>query len=157
MKKDEGRHLSDVMNDEISTLQGIGPMSLEVFDTLGLKTIPQLATYKYFFLARALKALSETKTEDGRLEGSVMNVDKAVDKEWEHKSLKEICEAPTEALEGITKDACDLLEKLGVHSISDLAELKYCRWAEAIVHAAKFEQTKTVKERKLEAQLKKLS
>jgi hypothetical protein len=157
MKADEGRHLTDLVTDEVSTLQGIGPFSATVLSALNIKSIPELAKYKYFLLARSLKTLAETETEGGRPKGSIMNVDHAVDKEYEGKSLKEICEAPTEALEGIAADACELLESLGVKSIGDLAEFKYCRWAEAIVHAAEFEECKTMKERKLEAALKKLA
>jgi nucleotidyltransferase/DNA polymerase involved in DNA repair len=156
MKDDEGRHLADVIEEEVSTLQGIGPHSTQVLKALHIKTIGDLATYKYFLLARALKTLAETETKDGRLTGSVMNVDKAVDKAWEAKSLAEICEAPTEALEGLAEDACELLESLGVKSIGDLAEFKYCRWAEAIVVASKYEESKTSKERKLDAALRKL-
>eukprot|EP00565_Helicotheca_tamesis_P004416 CAMPEP_0185723436 /NCGR_PEP_ID=MMETSP1171-20130828/286_1 /TAXON_ID=374046 /ORGANISM="Helicotheca tamensis, Strain CCMP826" /LENGTH=191 /DNA_ID=CAMNT_0028391139 /DNA_START=58 /DNA_END=633 /DNA_ORIENTATION=- len=157
MKEDEGRNLSDFVDEEVTKLQGIGPLATQVLDALKVKTISQLATYKFFLIARALKTLAETETEGGRPEGSRMNVDKAVDKEWEKKSFTEICEAPTEALEGISQPACELLEKLRVKTIGDLAELKYCRWAEAIVTASKFENTKTAKERKVEAQLKKLS
>lgn len=157
MKADEGRHLADVVDADVSTLQGIGPSSTMVLSALGVKTIKELATYKYFLMARALKTLSETETKGGRPEGSRMNVDKAVDKAYEAKSLTEICEAPTEALEGIAKDACELLESLGVKSIGDLAEFKYCRWAEAIVDASKYEEQKTASERKLDKALKKLS
>jgi hypothetical protein len=95
-------------------------------DALGIHTVEQLAKYKYFLLARAIKTLAETETEGGRPAGSVMNIDKAVDKDWEAKTLTEICDAPTEALEGIAKDACELLEALGCKTIGDLADLKYC-------------------------------
>eukprot|EP00934_Nitzschia_sp_Nitz4_P008869 Nitzschia sp. Nitz4//scaffold211_size37880//3548//4105//NITZ4_007698-RA/size37880-processed-gene-0.0-mRNA-1//1//CDS//3329541955//8859//frame0 len=157
MKADEVKFLTDIANADVESLQGIGPMSASVLDALGVKSVKDLAKYKYFLLARALKTLSECETEGGRLEGTTMNVDKAVDKAYEAKSLKEICEAPAEALEGISKEACDLLETLGVKSIGDLAEFKYCRWAEAIVAASAFEETKTAKERKLDAALKKLA
>ena len=157
MKADEGKHFKDLVDMEVSTLQGIGPFSSKVLEALGVKTVGELATYKYFLLARALKTLSETETKDGRPKGSCMNVDKAVDKAWESKSLTEICDAPTEALEGIANEACELLESLGVKSIGDLAEFKYCRWAEAIVAASSYEEMKTEKERKLDAALKKLA
>jgi nucleotidyltransferase/DNA polymerase involved in DNA repair len=157
MKADEGRHFVTVIKDDVATLQGIGPLATKVLDALGIQTIEQLAKYKYFLMARAIKTLAETETKGGRPTESVMNVDKAVDKEWEAKTLTEMCDAPTEALEGIAKDACELLESLGCKTIGDLADLKYCRWAEAMVVAAKYENNLTVKERKLQAQLKKLS
>lgn len=156
MKDVEGVHFQELVNTEVSALQGIGTFSTRVLEGLGVRTIGELAKYKFFLISRAIKTLSETETEGGRLKGSIMNVDKAVDKAYETKTLKEMCEAPTEALEGIGQQACDLLETLGVKTVSDLADFKYCRWAEAIVHAADFEEMKTVKERKLDAALKKL-
>eukprot|EP00538_Stauroneis_constricta_P007220 CAMPEP_0119545868 /NCGR_PEP_ID=MMETSP1352-20130426/486_1 /TAXON_ID=265584 /ORGANISM="Stauroneis constricta, Strain CCMP1120" /LENGTH=205 /DNA_ID=CAMNT_0007590479 /DNA_START=305 /DNA_END=922 /DNA_ORIENTATION=+ len=157
MKADEGKHFESLKNSDVSVLQGIGPFSARVLDALHIKTVKDLAKYKFFHLARALAALAETETEGGRLKSSVMNIDKAVDKEWESKTLTEILEAPTEALEGVTKQASDLLESLGAKTIGDLATLKYCRWAEAIVEATKYENLLTAKERKVQAQLKKLS
>jgi predicted flap endonuclease-1-like 5' DNA nuclease len=157
MKADEGRHFVAVIKSDVTTLQGIGPLASKVMDALGIQTIEQLAKYKYFLIARAIKTLAETETKGGRPAGSAMNIDKAVDKDWEAKTLTEMCDAPTEALEGIAKDACDLLKSLGCKTIGDLADLKYCRWAEALVVAAKYENNLTVKERKLHAQLKKLA
>lgn len=157
MKGDETRHFTSLKSDSVSTLQGIGPKASEVLSALKITTIEELAKYKFFLMARALSTMAETETEGGRLAGTVMNVDKAVDKAWEAKSLAEICEAPTEALEGIGKDACELLESLGVKTIGDLGSFKYCRWAEAICELAKYEETKTARERKLEAQLRKLA
>lgn len=157
MKEDETKHFNDLKDADVSTLQGIGKFSSEVLKGLGVKTVSELSTYKFFLLARSIKTLSETETDGGRIEGSVMNIDKAVDKEWESKSLKEIIEAPTEALEGIGKDACELLESLGCKTIGDLADFKYCKWAEAIVNISNYEELKTAKQRKLDAQLKKLS
>ena len=129
MKADEGRHFVAIIKYDVTTLQGIGPAASKVLDALGIQSIEQLAKYKYFLLARAIKTLAETETKSsGRPAGSVMNIDKAVDKDWEAKTLTEMCDAPTEALEGITKDACELLESLGgCKTIGDLADLKYCK------------------------------
>ena len=86
-----------------------------------------------------------------------MNLDKALDKEHETKSLKEILELPISAMEGLTTKADDTLKELGVHTISDLADFKYAAWAEAIVYLAPYEETKTKEERHLESELKKLA
>eukprot|EP00525_Craspedostauros_australis_P005328 CAMPEP_0198118166 /NCGR_PEP_ID=MMETSP1442-20131203/20594_1 /TAXON_ID= /ORGANISM="Craspedostauros australis, Strain CCMP3328" /LENGTH=196 /DNA_ID=CAMNT_0043776379 /DNA_START=178 /DNA_END=768 /DNA_ORIENTATION=- len=157
MKADEGKHFEDLAKADVTALQGIGPYSQRVLDALHVKTVTDLAHYKYYHMARALATLAETETKDGRLATSVMNIDKAVDKEWESKTLTEILEAPTEALEGLTKQASDLLAALGAKTIGELATLKYCRWAEAIVEVQKYENLLTAKERKVQAQLKKLS
>ena len=155
MKADEGKFLTDLASAPITTIQGIGPKSEAILSALGVKTVEDLATYKYFLLARSLATLAET--EDKRPEGSVMNVDKAMDKDFESKTLKEMTEAPISALEGLTEKAQELLTEFGVKTIGDLATWKYCRWAEAIVHASKYEETRTAQQRKTDAALKKLS
>ena len=155
MKDDETKHFSALVDAPVQTLQGIGQHSELVLSALGCSTIKDLATYKYFLLARALKTLSETEKGE-RLEGSVMNVDKAVDKEYESKTLKEIVAAPTAAIEGLTDQAGELLESLGAKTIGELAECKYFCWAEAIVCAAQYEEQKTAAERKMEKAMNQL-
>ena len=90
------------------------------------------------------------------MSGSTMNLDNCLDKEHETKSLKEILELPISALEGLTTTADETLKDLGVKTIEDLATLKFCLWAEAIVTLAPYEETKTKEERKLASALKKL-
>uniref|UniRef100_A0A7S1D6K2 Uncharacterized protein n=1 Tax=Cyclophora tenuis TaxID=216820 RepID=A0A7S1D6K2_CYCTE len=157
MKADEGKFLSELSKAPISTIQGIGPKSETILTAMGLKTVEDLATYKFFLMSRALATLAETEVKDDRPSGSVMNVDKAVDKEYEPKTLTEIVEAPISALEGLTENAEELLKEFGVKSVGDLATWKYCRWAEAIVEAAKYEEIQTKGERKTAAALKKLA
>ena len=157
MKKDEGRHFADLANDSIATLDGIGPHATAVLDALGVQTIRELAHYKYFLLSRALVTLAETEVENKRPPNSVMNIDKGVDKQHETLSLKEIIKSPVHVLEGLTDKAQDLLKQLGVKTVQDLGQLKYCRWAEAIVEVAKFEHAKTAAERHQERELKKLA
>jgi len=70
-----------------------------------------------------------------------MNINKAVDKKWEGKSLKEIARAPVDALQGVSEgDAKLLKEAFGVDTVKELAELKYVRWAQAIVALVDAEQ-----------------
>lgn len=64
-----------------------------------------------------------------------MNLDKALDKAWETKPLKELADAPVAALSGVSeKDAELLAQAFNVKTIRDLATLKYVRWAQAIVN-----------------------
>ena len=66
--------------------------------------------------------------------GDFMNINKALDKAYEGKSLKEIAEAPVDALQGVSQnDAVKLKEAFGVDTVRELANLKYVRWAQAIV------------------------
>jgi len=154
--EDAGNFLSTVSKSDVSMLHGIGPFSAQILDELHVKTVEDLANWKYFLLARALTTLAELETNIYRPTGSTMNVDTAVTLSWRTKSLKEIVRAPPHALKGISEEACELLQVLGVSTIQDLSTFKYCRWAEAILEASKYENTLTMQERKVEAALKKL-
>lgn len=70
-----------------------------------------------------------------------MNIKKAVDKAYENKSLKELVSAPVDALQGISANDAKLLkEAFNVKTIEDLANLKYVKWAQAIVTLASVEE-----------------
>ncbi len=79
-----------------------------------------------------------------------------VDSEYETKTLNEILGAPVSALQGLSEKMAALLNELHVKTVSDLAEFKYCKWAEAIVIMSEFEHKKSAKQRKVEGMLKKL-
>jgi predicted RecB family nuclease len=66
-----------------------------------------------------------------------INIDKAVDKSWEGKTLAEIAEAPPSALAGLTEAHDKALATLGIKTIRDLAEWKYAGWARGIVELSK--------------------
>jgi hypothetical protein len=70
-----------------------------------------------------------------------MNINFAVDKANEGKSFRELANSPVSALTGITQKDAQLLEQaFGVKTISDLARLKYVRWAQAITALAETEE-----------------
>mmetsp|Transcript_58076 Transcript_58076/g.164734 ORF Transcript_58076/g.164734 Transcript_58076/m.164734 type:complete len:284 (-) Transcript_58076:130-981(-) len=61
-----------------------------------------------------------------------MNINNAVDKEYEYCSLAEIASAPTSALQGISNKGCGVLKKFGVKSVKDLGRWKFYRMAKGI-------------------------
>ena len=70
-----------------------------------------------------------------------MNINKAVDKAYETKSLKEIAAAPVDALEGVTPSDAELLMKaFGIKTIHDLGANKYFLVAQAIATLATKEE-----------------
>jgi len=70
-----------------------------------------------------------------------MNVNKFVIKAYEKKPLKEIVKAPVWALQGISENDGELLKKaFNIKTVSDLAKLKYVRWARAICTLADSEE-----------------
>jgi len=70
-----------------------------------------------------------------------MNINKFLDKAYEKKSLKEIAKAPVDALQGVSENDAKLLkEAFNVKTVSDLANLKYVQWAQAICTLAAGEE-----------------
>jgi hypothetical protein len=70
-----------------------------------------------------------------------MNIGKALMKKYEGMSLREIASSPVTAIAGITEsDAAQLDAAFGVKTVNDLANLKYVKWAQAIVTLAEMEE-----------------
>lgn len=140
VKAHETKSFQAVLPLDVTTLQGIGPKHKEKLHTLRLKSIQDLANYKFYHLAKAIVVLAETELDDGRLDGTHLNVNKGVDKAYESQSLRAIVDSPVSALQGLTKDAGEVFRHLGVKTVGDLANFKYCKWAEAMQTAAKYEE-----------------
>ncbi len=71
----------------------------------------------------------------------ILNVNKAVDKSFESKTLKEIADAPVDALEGVSAGDAELLAKaFGIKTIRDLGTNKYFLTAQAIATLAAKEE-----------------
>lgn len=69
-----------------------------------------------------------------------MNISKVVDKGYQGKSFKEIADAPLSALQGISaKDAKLLKQVFDIDTVRDLANLRYVKWASALVTLAEDE------------------
>ncbi len=65
------------------------------------------------------------------------DITKHVDKAYEQMSFAELADAPVDALQGVSKgDAELLLKAFNIRTVRDLAENKYFRWAQGIVHLA---------------------
>lgn len=70
-----------------------------------------------------------------------MNINKALDKAYETKPLKELPNAPVDAIAGISEgDAQKLKEAFNIKTIKDLATNKYILWAQAICALADTEE-----------------
>jgi len=70
-----------------------------------------------------------------------MNINKALDKAYESKTLKEILDAPVEVLEGLSEaNGKALFDALGVKTVRDLATNKFVLWAQGIANLAAAEQ-----------------
>jgi predicted RecB family nuclease len=69
-----------------------------------------------------------------------ININKALDKAYESKSLKELVNMPLAGFAGLTDESAKHLEALGVRTVRDLAEWRFVLWAQAIVTLAKTEE-----------------
>ena len=66
------------------------------------------------------------------------DISKHVDKQYEGMDFVELADAPVDALQGVSAgDAEHLAKAFGIKTIRDMAESKYFRWAQAIVHLSK--------------------
>jgi len=62
-----------------------------------------------------------------------MNINKFLIKKYEQKPLRDVVNAPVDAIAGISEgDARLLKEAFNVKTVFDLANLKYVKWAQAI-------------------------
>jgi hypothetical protein len=70
-----------------------------------------------------------------------MNINKALDKEYEQKSFKELLKAPVSAMAGVSEsDAKHLADAFNIKTIEDLATSKHFLWARGIFLLANGEE-----------------
>jgi hypothetical protein len=139
-KREEDLAFHDLSAEQVSVLQGIGPVHLEALHALGIKTVKDLANYKFYHLAKAIQTMATVEEENGRTKTSNMNINKGVDTKYETKSFKELVDAPVSALQGVSEEKAKDFKKCEVTTIADLANLRFCKWAEAFIELAKFEE-----------------
>lgn len=64
---------------------------------------------------------------------SIKNFEEIVDKKYEGMTFKELTKAPVSAISGISENGARvLLEIFNIKTISDLANFKFVKWAQAI-------------------------
>ena len=140
-KEYEVKPLRVLVEQDAGIIQGIGPVHLNALNELGIKTIRDLADYKFYHRARAIVNLVDAEEANARLPEATMNLNKLLMKEFEAKSLSDIAQAPVMALEGITQEKARTLElQFDVITVTDLASMRYCRWAESMVRLAPLEE-----------------
>eukprot|EP00931_Biecheleriopsis_adriatica_P059342 TRINITY_DN3549_c0_g1_i2.p1 TRINITY_DN3549_c0_g1~~TRINITY_DN3549_c0_g1_i2.p1 ORF type:complete len:1287 (+),score=344.35 TRINITY_DN3549_c0_g1_i2:53-3913(+) len=139
-KEYEASSLAEIAEAPVSALQGIGPKMAQALKALKIKTIRDLADWKYYRAASAIACLAPLEQEGARSEEAAMNINQVLDKACEMKSLKEILELKPSALQGLAAAADKALSTLHVKTVGQLGEWKYARWAEFIVNLAKFEE-----------------
>eukprot|EP00927_Polykrikos_kofoidii_P033149 TRINITY_DN2805_c0_g1_i1.p1 TRINITY_DN2805_c0_g1~~TRINITY_DN2805_c0_g1_i1.p1 ORF type:complete len:287 (-),score=81.20 TRINITY_DN2805_c0_g1_i1:69-929(-) len=140
-KEYEGSSLQELCDAPTSALKGIGPKGQEVLKKLKVKTIRQLGVWKFYRASKAIAGLAAFEQEDKREEGAMSNVNKAVDKAHETKTLNDIKALPPSALQGLAPWVDPELATMGVTTVEKLGEWKFAKMAEMIVELSEFENT----------------
>jgi len=138
VKGSEQLSLHEVTSQEVSALCGLDALGTEALNHRKVHTISELANWKYYRICRGLITLESVK-EKSRNERAEMNINRALDKEWETKPLAEVLEAPLSALQGLTPADDELFAKLQIKTIRQLGTWKFAQWARAICDFAEFE------------------
>mmetsp|Transcript_19998 Transcript_19998/g.34245 ORF Transcript_19998/g.34245 Transcript_19998/m.34245 type:complete len:174 (+) Transcript_19998:56-577(+) len=138
-KDQESKSFREVIKADVGALEGIGEKLTEMLNALHVKTVEDLANWKYFKAARAIVILADREEEGGRHADSKANINHLLDKEFEKKSLTELKSAPPSALQGLADWVDSALTPAHLTSIEKIATWKYALWAESLVELAKFE------------------
>ncbi|CAE7162361.1 Tnks [Symbiodinium pilosum] len=138
-KEYEGSSLTDIVAAPTSALQGVAAKGREVLKKFKVHSIGDLGSWKFYRIAKSILGLSTLEQKDKREEGAALNINKAMDKKHESKSLEEILELPPSALQGLAGWADAELAKVGITTIAKLGDWKYAKWSEWISELAKFE------------------
>lgn len=138
-KEYEGCSLHELCSAPITAIQGIGPKGTEAMHKLKIKTIKQLGTYKFYKMAKAITILSKTEIAGEREELSILNINSAMDKAHETKSLVDITKLPPSALQGLAGWVDEEFKVLRISTIEQLGEWKFAQWAESIIELAAYE------------------
>mmetsp|Transcript_16287 Transcript_16287/g.28090 ORF Transcript_16287/g.28090 Transcript_16287/m.28090 type:complete len:186 (+) Transcript_16287:755-1312(+) len=156
-KEHQDKMLNDLVDSELHVLSGLGDVAQEMMDSLGVNTVKDLAQWKYGKWAQAIVVLAEIEPEASRPKGSAFNINNALDKEHEDKSLKELLALPVSALQGLSEKANVALKRHHIDTIEKLGKWKYFKWAQAMSDLSSVEQTKSPAQLKREREQRRLS
>ena len=114
----EGKSAKELLNAPVSAIQGVSEGDADLLKkAFNIKTVKDFATSKFVIMAQELADLKNK-----------------VDKAYETKSLSEIGDAPVDAIQGVSAgDAEKLKSAFNVKTVKDLANLKFAKWAQAIL------------------------
>ena len=128
-KKYRDLPLEEILKAPVHAIKGVSEKDAELLKkALGIKTVKDLAESKYVAIAQAITMISEFW-------------EKALDKEFEAKSPKELVDAPVRALSGVTEEDEKLLtEALNIKTIRDLATNKFVFIAQVLRALANLEK-----------------
>merc|ERR1712173_447495 len=137
----ETKTLTEIVELPPSALQGLAESADAKLAKIHIHTIRDLGEWKYYKIAKAVAALAPIEEAGKRDLNGNANINSAFVKEWETKSLNEILDAPLSAFQGLASWVDDEVHSFrpSIRTIADLANWRYCQWAEAFAILAEYE------------------
>eukprot|EP00933_Yihiella_yeosuensis_P035159 TRINITY_DN28635_c0_g1_i2.p1 TRINITY_DN28635_c0_g1~~TRINITY_DN28635_c0_g1_i2.p1 ORF type:complete len:272 (-),score=87.32 TRINITY_DN28635_c0_g1_i2:48-863(-) len=132
----EHSSLAEIADAPTSALQGIAERGREILKKFKVHTVRDLGTWKFYRIAKAINGLAALEQAGKRSEGAALNLNKALDKKHEKKSLSDITKLPPSALQGLAPWADEELAKINVKTIAALGDWKFAKWSEWIAELA---------------------
>jgi hypothetical protein len=141
-KKYETMSLREILKQPVYAIQGISEGDADKMkEAFRISTVEQFAKLRFAKWAWAIQELEKTEKEGGSGKGS-LNIDRAVDKAYEGKTLDKILASPMQALQGLSERQAQLMyEAFKVKTVKQLANQRFFRIARAIYFLALCEDT----------------
>eukprot|EP00437_Effrenium_voratum_P041232 CAMPEP_0181482816 /NCGR_PEP_ID=MMETSP1110-20121109/45070_1 /TAXON_ID=174948 /ORGANISM="Symbiodinium sp., Strain CCMP421" /LENGTH=336 /DNA_ID=CAMNT_0023608447 /DNA_START=32 /DNA_END=1039 /DNA_ORIENTATION=+ len=121
----EDAPLKRLAKSPLTCLRGLGRKGAAVLATLGPKTVTDLAHWKFARWAESICILSPAEADGNRDVSKLqrkMNINKALDKEWEGWAMSFLLDAPLSAFAGLTPAKDPIFKSIGLTCIKDLGE-----------------------------------
>ncbi|CAE8599012.1 unnamed protein product, partial [Polarella glacialis] len=131
---------AEIAAASVSALSGIGPKAKKAFGKLHIKSVQDLASWKFYKVASTIASSAERERDGQTVESGGLILQQALDKAHASKSLQLVLELKPSALSGLAPSSDKVLAELKVRTIAQLAGWKYARWAEHITGLAKREE-----------------
>lgn len=140
VKEYESTPLQEIAAAPPHAIQGLAEHSDAMMAQLGLRSVRQMGTWKFYRLARAICTLARKEEIGHTHPGSGINIRNALDAEHETRSLKELLSLPLSAFAGFPPKCDSLLANIQIRTIEQLGSRKIFEWAAAITDLADLEQ-----------------
>jgi len=137
----QGTPLRNVVNLPVTVLRAISEEQAKVLsENFEVKTVRDLANWKFYQIANSMLALAEVEEKNGRQDTSLQNINDAVDKQFEKSAITTIMEQKAEVLQGVGKFLQQQMsKKIGITTMKELANFKPAMYAAALVALADYE------------------
>lgn len=135
--------LHEILKQPINAIRGVTEdNAAKVKEAFRISTVEQLAKLRFAKWAWSIQELAKFESDGGSQE-SAININNAVDKAYETKTLTEILDSPMDALQGLSERQAKLLnEAFQISTVRDLANLKCILTARSMYFLALCEDPK---------------